>query len=63
MAKASEEARTTGQGVAILIPPGNYRITKKITISQSRVVLKGSGVSCWGGGLGNCSCLFQQWSA
>lgn len=44
MDAASKEAAITGQGVAVLVPAGRYKITKTITISQSNVVLRGAGV-------------------
>lgn len=45
---ASKEASASGQGVAVFMPAGTYRITKKIAMRASRVVLRGSGVSwCW----------------
>jgi hypothetical protein len=42
---ASQQAKSSGQGVAVLVPAGRYRITKTITIGQSNVVLRGAGVS------------------
>ncbi len=45
VAQASAEAKRTGQGVAVLAPNGRYRITQKIVIGQSNVVLRGEGVS------------------
>jgi hypothetical protein len=33
------------EGVAVLLPAGNYRITNMIEIKQSNVVLRGEGVS------------------
>lgn len=45
VANATAEAEVSGKGVAVLVPPGDYRLTKKITISSSRVVLRGAGVS------------------
>lgn len=45
VAQASAEAKRTGQGVAVLAPKGRYRITQKIVIGQSNVVLRGEGVS------------------
>ncbi|KAI7840897.1 hypothetical protein COHA_005425 [Chlorella ohadii] len=40
---AASEASRTGSGVAVYMPAGSYRITSKITIESSRVVLRGSG--------------------
>lgn len=37
-------AKTSGQGVAVLIPPGTYEIRQTVEISGSNVVLRGSGV-------------------
>lgn len=45
VAQASAEAKRTSQGVAVLVPKGRYRITQKIVIEQSNVVLRGEGVS------------------
>ena len=38
-------AKTSGEGVAVLIPPGTYEIRQTVEISGSNVVLRGSGVS------------------
>ncbi|KAL4422481.1 hypothetical protein ABPG75_008678 [Micractinium tetrahymenae] len=43
IAQASAEAKRTGQGVAVLVPKGRYRITQTLVIGQSNVVLRGEG--------------------
>ncbi len=45
IANASAQAAASGKGVAVAVPPGQYRITRQLTIDASRVVLRGSGVS------------------
>ena len=42
---ASAEAKKGKGGVAVFMPDGDYLITKRITIQQSGVVLRGSSVS------------------
>ena len=42
---ASAEAKRGRGGVAVFMPAGTYQITKRILISQSGVVLRGSSVS------------------
>ena len=45
VAAASKDAKANGQGVAVLVPAGRYKITKVLVINQSYVVLRGKGVS------------------
>lgn len=45
IANASAQAAASGKGVAVAVPPGQYRITQQLTIDASRVVLRGAGVS------------------
>ena len=45
VAAASMDAKANGQGVAVLVPAGRYKITKVLVINQSYVVLRGKGVS------------------
>ncbi|PSC77016.1 band 7 isoform A [Micractinium conductrix] len=40
---AAAEAERTKTGVAVYLPAGTYQLQKRITISSSRVVLRGSG--------------------
>ena len=49
---AAAEAERTKTGVAVYLPAGTYQLQKRITISSSRVVLRGSGVRAGGGGCG-----------
>ena len=42
---AAATALRTGQGVAVYMPPGVYRLEKPVTINVTGVVLRGAGVS------------------
>lgn len=43
LGNASAAAAASGEGVAVLVPPGNYRITRRLSIRSSGVVLRGAG--------------------
>ncbi|PSC74164.1 sugar phosphate phosphate translocator [Micractinium conductrix] len=43
LANASALAKASGQGVAVRVPFGKYKVTQKLVINTSRVVLRGDG--------------------
>ncbi|PRW60776.1 band 7 [Chlorella sorokiniana] len=43
ISNASDLATASGKGATVSVPPGQYRITRQLTIDTSRVVLRGAG--------------------